>query len=76
MVSRKDEDNLVCDMKGPAKKPLRLAIKVRDLLNLDSSLKRTQQVVTEDRALKNASQEDIDKLAPLESIFSDHTLLP
>ena len=62
MVARQEEDKITFDMKGPPKKQLRLAIKVKDIVRIDDTLKRGQRVNMEDKGLKNASQEDTDKL--------------
>ncbi len=65
MVVRNDDGDIVQDMKGPAKKPMRTAVRVRDRSNFENGAKRCQMTRMDDKVLKNASADDVDNLALL-----------
>lgn len=62
MSAQKDHDATPHDMKGPPKKPLRLAVKVADKVVHSNAFKRSRKLVMEEKGNKNASQEEIDRL--------------
>ena len=62
----------VRDNLGPAKKPLRLSVKVKDTVKDVNSLAIKRRMLCEEKANKKAKQEDLDKLS--KRITMNHAL--
>ena len=61
LVEESKAGGVPCDNLGPKKKPLRLAVTVSDTVVYSNEFKRAQMVEMQERAVKNATAEDVDK---------------
>ncbi len=62
MAAAKNDEKIPWDMLGPVKKPLRMAIPTRDVVNTLNSFLRKRKVEMRDKPSKSTSQENIDRM--------------